>query len=307
MKFTIVTPTLKRHRYLDETIKSVVSQPGDFEIEYIIQDGGSDRGVLEILERWKQQIRSGEFKPGCKKLTFDYFVEPDSGMYDAINKGFEKSTGDILAWINSDDMYFPNAFVAVDQALKTNGSVAWVIGKGARYNSSGSVTFVSTFPNAYSQEFIRRGYYRSGLSRFSWLSQDSIFWRRSLWDVAGPLETGHKLVADFELWRAFSKHADLVKIETLIGGYRAHGDQLTGEPTAYRAELGEKPAIPLRLHLVYSFFRAMPFMRRFFISKFSRSVLAAIAGVSAEAVVGRKLEWDAPSQSWRLSKQSVFP
>ena len=167
MKFTIVTPCLDRHRFLDETIRSVVNQRGDFEIEYIIQDGGSGPEVLEILEKWKNRIDSGVFEPACRSLTFQYFTEPDSGMYDAINKGFAQGTGELLAWINSDDSYFPSAFAAVHQAMTQHEDVDWLIGKAAKYNAPGNVTYVAGHPNCYSRKFINLGYYRNELFNFS--------------------------------------------------------------------------------------------------------------------------------------------
>jgi len=307
MKFTIITPSLNRHQYLDETIRSVVTQRGDFEIEYIIQDGCSNEGVLELLEKWKRRIESGEFKPDCRRLTFNYYVETDSGMYEAINKGFEKGTGELFAWINSDDMYFPNAFAAVHQALLKNEDVDWVIGKAATFDSFGHLTDVAKYPTAYSQEFIRRGYYRGDLSRFRWISQDSVFWRRSLWKIAGPLATNHRLVSDFKLWQSFANNSALTKIETLIAGYRFHGNQLTGDPEAYKKELGEKPKFSLRLHIVCNGFRALPFMKRLVAFKSFRAILAWFLGVKPADVVGQKLSWDEPTESWILSKQSVFP
>jgi glycosyltransferase involved in cell wall biosynthesis len=307
VKFTIITPSFNRHQYLDDTIRSVITQRGDFEIEYIIQDGCSNEEVIELLEKWKRHIDSDDFRPDCRRLSFDYYVESDSGMYEAINKGFEKGTGDLLAWINSDDMYFPNAFESVHQALRMNKNVDWVIGKAATFDSRGRLTDVAKYPNAYSREFVRRGYYRADLSRFRWISQDSVFWRRSLWEVAGPLATHHRLVSDFKLWQSFARHARPTKIETLIAGYRFHGNQLTGDPDAYLRELGEMPGFPFGLPIICNGFRAIPFMKHLLKFKIFRARLAGFLGVKPVDVVGQKLSWDEVTGSWILSEQSVFP
>lgn len=307
MKFSIITPSFNRHTYLDETIESVVTQSGEFEIEYIIQDGGSKREVIDVLEKWKRRIDSGDFKPNCRRLTFDYHVEPDSGMYDAINKGFEKSSGELLAWINSDDMYYPDAFESIRQALHQNKEISWVIGKAVTLDSDGHLVQVAKYPRAYSQEFLKRGYYRGDLSRFRWLPQDAAFWRRSLWEMAGPLATNYRLVSDFKLWQSFAHLSELSKIDTLVAGYRFHGDQLTGDPAAYSNELGAKPEISLRLLFVCNLFRAMPFMKLFMASELFRSFLAAFLNVKPADIVGKNLSWDETNKSWVLSNQGVFP
>lgn len=306
MKFTIVTPCLDRHRFLDETIMSVVSQRGDFEIEYIIQDGGSGPEVLEILEKWKNRIDSGVFEPACRSLTFQYFTETDSGMYDAINKGFAKGTGELLAWINSDDSYFPSAFAAVNQAMTQHEDIDWLIGKAAKYNAPGNVTYVAGHPNCYSRKFINLGYYRNELFKFSWLSQDSIFWRKSLWDACGPLSTRDRLVADFRLWQSFAANAELVKIETLTAGYRSHGDQLTADPAAYRKELVDLAPVSIRLRLVSNLFKAMPFLRHLAAAGLSQKLLAGCMGVEPADLMGGRLTWDDATESWILTRQSIF-
>ena len=104
MKISIVTPVLQRPEYLDQTIRSVVTQQGDFEIEYIVQNGGSDSRVIAILTKWEKLIKTGQFESQCSSLTFKWYDEKDSGMYDALNRGFARTSGDILAWINSDDL-----------------------------------------------------------------------------------------------------------------------------------------------------------------------------------------------------------
>ena len=118
MKISIVTPTFNRACFLDAAIESVLSQEGGFEIEYIIQDGGSGEDVLDILREWDRRVKSKEFLPKCKSIDFRYFVEKDEGMYDAINKGFARSSGEIMAWINSDDFYLPHAFKTLVQIFK---------------------------------------------------------------------------------------------------------------------------------------------------------------------------------------------
>src|SRR4030065_2345575 len=113
MKFSIISPCLNRSRYLNSTIESVLTQEGAFEIEYIIQDGGSGPDLINMLKKWDDDIKNGNFKPRCNNITFKWFSAKDTGMYDAINRGFSRANGDVMAWINTDDLYHPRAFTAV--------------------------------------------------------------------------------------------------------------------------------------------------------------------------------------------------
>src|SRR5687767_1459596 len=114
--FVIVTPSLNSARFINETIHSVVSQAGDFSVRYHIQDGGSSDDSLQLIEKWDALIKSGALPMACKRLSFTYSSERDSGLYEAINRGFE-STGvrddDCMGWINADDVLAPGALATV--------------------------------------------------------------------------------------------------------------------------------------------------------------------------------------------------
>lgn len=307
MKLSIITPSLNRHGYLDDCIESVVSQAGDFEIEMIVQDGGSDTEVIDVLKAWKNRISSGEFSVRCNRLSFEYFVEPDSGMYQAVNRGFAKSSGDVMAWINSDDMYVPNTFQSVCKILEQYLEVSWIIGNRLIFNKDGGVAFVSPFPGAYSRTFIRNGYYRADISGFDWIPQHSAFWRRSVWEAAGPLDTGNQLVSDFRLWQNFAGHTDLVKVDSLFGGYRAHGEQLTGNPDAYPAELGVAPTLPLRYRFWSRIIRRLPFLGRVIINSPLGYLSNFLLGFSRHDLTGGNLKWDPLLETWILSPERVIP
>ncbi len=307
MKFLIVTPTFNRIDFLNDTITSVVSQSGDFEIEYRIQDGGSNQAMLEVLQYWKSSIDSGAFKPSCRKLTFDYSVEPDTGMYDAINRGFAKGSGDVMAWLNSDDRYLPNAFSAIASVFETYSEVDWIIGQSTACNKDGSTVAFGYSPRAYSRYFVEHGFYRSDSPPFSWLSQDSIFWRSSLWDKVGPLSTQYKLVSDFKLWQKFAEHTELVKLEALLGGYRFHGDQLTGDAKAYPAELDVIRKLPLRFRLLHKLCFRLRGFGRIACSNVMRPFARLVYSVPLSALFGRVITWDFENQSWKLEQSRILP
>ena len=114
MKISVVTPCLNSKQFLERMLQSVHDQEGDFEIEHLIFDGGSTDGTLEILEKWSGKI--------------DYVSEPDTGQSNALNKGFAKATGDVIAWLNADDIYLPGALAKVAQAF-SDPNTQWAYGQ----------------------------------------------------------------------------------------------------------------------------------------------------------------------------------
>jgi glycosyltransferase involved in cell wall biosynthesis len=110
MRFTIVTPAFNSELHIVETIESVLSQKGDFEIEYILADGGSSDTTVSIFKDYQSRVERGEYPIQCNRIHMRSFSEKDRGMYDAIDKGLKLGTGELQAWINSDDYYLPGAF-----------------------------------------------------------------------------------------------------------------------------------------------------------------------------------------------------
>lgn len=305
MKISIVTPTYNRTTFLNETIESIVTQQGDFELEYIIQDGGSNQELLDILENWKQKIENKEIKIQCKKLTFNYFIENDNGMYDAINKGFEKSTGDILAWLNSDDTYHHGALQSVMQIFNKFNTVNWLTGIPNTTNIFNSCCNYDDFPAAYSQKYISEGYYRAEnlAFNFQWIQQDSTFWRRSLWEKVGSnLDSQYKYAADFYLWKNFAKHTDLVKVRCFLGTYRVHDDQFTATPEIYLDEALPPSQLPNSFKILYHLLVNIPKIRRII---FRRPILTSLK-LQPSTLEGRVIEWSWMQNSWYIFKKTIL-
>ncbi len=230
MKISIITPCHDRADYLDATIASVMNQAGDFSIQYIIQNAGESPEVRRILDRWQDEVATGRFSAGCRHIDLHIHHEPDGGMYEGINRGFTHADGEVTAWINSDDLYHPGAFQTVSEIFGEYAGVHWLAGIPNFFNSRGSRSGFDPFTKAYSREFIRRGLYRieNTDTGFGWIPQDCCFWRRDLWNKAGGrLDESLRYAADFKLWQEFARHADLVKVQSFLGGYRYHGDQFT--------------------------------------------------------------------------------
>jgi glycosyltransferase involved in cell wall biosynthesis len=205
-RISIVTPTFNRADYLEETILSVLNQNYP-NLEYIIIDGGSTDHTIDIIKKYESSLA--------------YWIsEPDQGMYYAIQKGFEKSTGEILAWLNSDDKYHEGCLNVVANIFSELETVDWITGTPSLFNEDGLC--VKIFPCARWSES------RFWVGDYRWIQQESIFWRRSLWEKAGStLDLTNKFAADFELWCRFFKYSKLNSVETVLSGFRFHGNQIS--------------------------------------------------------------------------------
>ncbi len=221
-RISIVTPNLNYGVYLEETIKSVLMQNYP-NLEYIVIDGGSTDTSIEIIKKYESKI--------------SYWIsESDRGHYDAINKGFKQATGDIFAWINSDDMYSPYAFWIVGSIFKElPEKISWISGLRGVWNDKNVLVNLQNSLN-YKRNFVRRGWFEGrGLG---WIQQESCFWSKDLWvKSGGNVRSDLKLVGDFELWLRFAKNAELYTVNAWLGGFRRHKNQKTNLLDEYLNEI----------------------------------------------------------------------
>ena len=110
---TVVTPSFNQGEFLAETMESVLSQAGNFIIDYIIVDGGSTDNSVAILKHYDELLQNGEWPTACQKISYRWLSENDKGQTDALKKGFVMAKGEILAWLNSDDTYLPGTVQTV--------------------------------------------------------------------------------------------------------------------------------------------------------------------------------------------------
>lgn len=203
-RISIVTACYNMADYIEQTIRSVVSQ-GYPNLEYIVIDGGSTDGTTNIIDRYSDKISVA-------------ISEPDDGQYHAIQKGIEKSTGDIMAWLNADDMYYPWALSIVGEVFEKFPDVDWIIGLPSHINAAGQCIRMSNAVAAYPRHYIRNGWFRKELANY--LQQESMFWRRSLWNKVGGFDFTLKLAADFNLFTEFARYRDLVAISVPLAAFR---------------------------------------------------------------------------------------
>jgi glycosyltransferase involved in cell wall biosynthesis len=198
-KISIITPSFNQGNYIEETIISVLSQNYP-NLEYIIIDGGSTDNTVDIIKRYEKQLSL-------------WISEPDKGMYFALQKGFEKSSGEIMAWINSDDKYHPGALSIIAEIFTTFNEVNWLMGNPSSFDEKGRTISVDNC-----REWSKYDIYTYD---YKFLQQESIFWRRTLWEKAGnKIDTTVKYASDFELWLRFFRYEKLYVTQALIGGFR---------------------------------------------------------------------------------------
>ncbi len=180
-KISIVTPSFNQGGFIEETIRSVLLQ-GYPNLEYIILDGGSTDNTLEIVEKYDKYI-------------YYWISEPDDGQADAIHRGVEMSTGIINAYINSDDYYCPNTFYKVAESFSQSPQFCWLTGR---------TVFSDTFGNAINNQ---PKYLPLNLFTLVYLgnfiTQPSTFWKKSLYDSVGGINTSLKFCLDIDLFLKF--------------------------------------------------------------------------------------------------------
>lgn len=232
MKFSIITPVYNGEKYIAETIESVLSQEGNFEVEYIAIDGASTDKTVEIIKSYVDRVHTGHYPTRCNNITLRYFSEKDRGMYDAIEKGFTQATGDVCAYLNADDRYLPGAFASAEKIFTLFHDIDWIKGISMLCDARGkSLSEGSGY--LYQQSWLTKGIYGRSAP---FVHQESVFWRRSLWDRAHPSVSLFRLAGDYALWITFAKYAPLWSFNQRVSIFRRHPDQLSSSTPAYRLE-----------------------------------------------------------------------
>ena len=196
---SIVTPSFDQARYLEATIQSVLSQ--DYpRLEYMVVDGGSTDGSVEIIKKYSD------------KLAW-WTSEKDEGQTDAINKGFAHAKGDILAWLNSDDTYQPGAIASAVKFLQGHPEVGLVYGDANFINEEDLI--IGKFGSAQTDlRRLRQGYVH--------IPQQASFFQRALWNAVGPLDSSFYFAMDYDLWVRIASRSQIRYFPQTWANFRLH-------------------------------------------------------------------------------------
>ena len=199
-KVSIITPSYNQGQFLEASIRSVLEQ--DYpNLEYIVVDGGSKDNSVDIIRKYENH--------------FAWWVsEKDRGHADALNKGFARATGEILAWLNSDDIYFPGAVTDAVSVLVSRPEVGMVYGDADLIDDSGLT--VGKFASKQTS-------YRQMLRGSVHIPQATTFFRADTWRTVGPLDLTLFFSFDYDLWVRISKVSRLMYVPRRWAKFRIHG------------------------------------------------------------------------------------
>lgn len=220
-KVSIVIPNYNSGDLLRTTLNSL--RLGGWEnIEVIVQDGASSDHSLAAVEDFPD-------------LPISVTSESDDGQYDAINKGMAKASGDILCWINAGDFFLPGSVGTAVTAFEAFPDMQWLTGRRCIAEGGSIRRYGETFLQVSDLE-IRLGLCSGCLAGH--LQQEGMFWRRELWEEAGPLDLRYQLAADFELWTRFAQVAKLYRAKIPLAAFSYHEtNRSISLGTKYREEV----------------------------------------------------------------------
>ena len=207
-KISMVTVSYNQEAFIEKSILSVISQ-GYPNLEYIIIDGASTDRTPEIIRKYESGLA--------------YWVsEKDKGMYDALHRGFQRTTGEIMGWLNSDDLLMPGALFTLAEIFSNNKDIDWLQGNPCVADENGRFVFQRP------QRSSKYSFYLKDYTDGVFIQQESTYWKRALWEKAGSrISDEYKYAGDFELWMRFFEHADLCNTTALIGAFRLREGQIS--------------------------------------------------------------------------------
>lgn len=240
---SVVTPNYNQADFLESTLKSVLGQ-GYTDLDYIVMDGGSTDASVSIIERYSNRLSHWE-------------SASDGGQYDALTRGFSHATGEIMGWINSDDIYLPWTLRTVGEIFRDCPEVEWITSlTQPQIAETESWTSVFTLSGISRESFLDGRHLGQGRRNKGYIQQESTFWRRSLWDKAGgTVGQTCGTAGDFELWCAFFSHADVHCVMQPLAAFRSrpgqrsealagrYSDESLAALDQFRAKIGHRPRL----------------------------------------------------------------
>jgi cellulose synthase/poly-beta-1,6-N-acetylglucosamine synthase-like glycosyltransferase len=203
---SIITPSYNQELYIEQTIQSVLSQNYP-NLEYIVIDGGSTDNTLSILKKYENKL--------------NWISEKDSGQSNAINKGLRMASGDVVAWLNSDDYYLPGTLATVGTYFAEHSSAQWVTGDYTIVNEQGNE--IQSFVRHY-KNVLRAIPFKTALFVANYINQPSTFWRRTAMEEVGYINESYHLCMDYDYWLRLYRCYPLHRIAAPLSAFRIHAD-----------------------------------------------------------------------------------
>ena len=203
-KISIVTPSFNQADYIEETILSIIFQ--DYpNLEFIVIDGGSIDGSIDTIDKYESSI--------------DYWIsEPDRGSGDAIAKGFNRATGDIFVWLNTDDLLLPGALHTVARKFMISPSTDWIIGEAIEIDSESGLLRPWFSPQIHYSTLLFSG---------CWFHQPASFWRRSIYNKVEGFDSTFQFAYDYDLFLRMAAITRPVMIRQFLAAFRFHSKSKT--------------------------------------------------------------------------------
>ena len=259
-KISVVTPSYNQGRFIRRTLESVLERQDYDNVEHLVIDGLSSDGTTDILMEYKNRYPD--------KLFF--VSERDTGGTSAINKGFRKSTGDIVGWIASDDYYEDDIFGYVVGYFEKNAGVDMIYGGCNEVNESGG--YIRRFEDNYGFKRCRiRDYevfnYNTLLNVYSGLiPQQAVFLRREIFEKVGYLDESYEYAMDYEYWLRIGQKCHIERVNKTLADFRRHRAAktnvnniigLVGEPLRARKKYGGKYVAPMHFYIGWVLFKVI--------------------------------------------------
>lgn len=278
-RISIVTPSFNQGRYLPEALASVLDQSYPL-LDYHVIDGGSRDASRDIIAA----------TPGLAS----WCSEPDGGLYPGLQKGFDRAGGEVLGWLNADDLHFPWTLRTVGEIFARFPEVEWLTSLApSTWNARGHcLGFTSV--TGFSRDSLLDGLHLGDAPHpLGWVPQEATFWRRSLWEkVGGRVPADHGIAGDFALWLNFARHAEPVCTPAPLARFRVHHSQLSHDQNTYLSE-ARRALVAARKSVAYAPSRlrawsrasglpAIPGLRGFFSKRLGYTARLVIAGADGE-------------------------
>ena len=211
---SVVTPSYNQGKFLEKTIVSIISQEGNFYLQYLVMDGGSGDESVEIIRKYEQIIKENRFPLKCRGIIeYTWLSGPDEGQSSAINKGLKMARGEIIGWLNSDDTYLPGTIGKVVDELRVHPDVSLIYGN-CNFIDQGDSLIKTWNTGLFSKKI---------LSRFCPIAQPAAFFRDKTIREVGLLNPSLHFAMDYEFWiRIFKKGLVVKKINVVLANYRLY-------------------------------------------------------------------------------------